>query len=185
MRILGEFNAAVSEANDENNPKPEPSGFKLAGEVFYVDPEMSFIPFGTFAQAAVSGLDTADMEGAAAIMDIMRDLIAANPETKKTKENEWARFKQVASQSKIKMEVILEIISAVFSGESGRPTQQPSDSPPGSLPTATSQGSSTSVSRSRGSGGKKRRPAKATVQRLGPPADMEPVTEALIAEMGG
>jgi hypothetical protein len=185
--MLGDFGKAVEEARDEQDPVPERTGFTLAGEVFCVEGDIGFIPFGKFAQAAISGLDTADMEGVAALMDMMQDIVGDMPDDPgdadegrpavlpRTKEQEWARFCFVSTKAKAKASTLLEIIGAVFAGESGLPTQPPSDSSDGSSQTETSASSKRKSSRSRAS-------SPATIAAR---AGFEPVTDDLIREMGG
>jgi hypothetical protein len=173
-RNIGDFGAAVDEATA--NPE-DVMTFTLGPDKaeFYVDTDTGFIPFGQFAQAATSGLDTADMEGTAAVMNMMHDCIAANPGTGKTKierartardkEQEWARFKQVATKYKVKMDVMLEIVSAVFEARSGKADQPPSDSSNGQSATATGRSS-------------RRKPASDR-------AHFEPVTAEVLKGLGG
>ena len=145
MRLIGEFAAAVAEATEET---PEDMVFIVgpAKDQFYVDTDTGFIPYGRFAQAATTGLDTADMEGTAAVMDMLQDCIASNPGTGKTKaeraatartkEQEYARFCYVCTKHKVKMDTLLEIIGAIFEAQSARPTSQPSGSQNGGSATS-------------------------------------------------
>ncbi len=168
-RNIGEFGAAVAEVTEP----VELLTFKLGPDTFYIDTDLGFIPFGKFASAAVSGLDTAEMEGIAAVMSMMEDLIGEYPGTGKTKaeraatsqdkNHEWARFKRSAQVQKTKIDTLLEIIGAVFSAEAGRPTQQPSGSSNGRSRTATS--------------------AKSKQQSSSVP--LEVVTDDLLKELGG
>jgi hypothetical protein len=143
--MIGEFAAAVAEATEET---PEDLVFTVGPnkDQFYVDTDTGFVPYGRFAQAATSGLDTADMEGTAAVMDMLNDLIAASPGTGKTKaeraasartkEQEWARFCYVCTKYKVKMDTLLAIIAALFEAQSARPTSQPSGSQNGGSATS-------------------------------------------------
>jgi hypothetical protein len=190
VRIIGEFAAAVAEVETESEAI-EPRGFALGPNkaIFFIDPDIGFIPFGKFSQAASSGLDTAEMEGAAAVMDMMRDIIGADPgdpgdpeadppvpaRPARTREQEYGRFCDIASRAKIKMPVLLDIIGTVFSGDAGRPSQPLSDSANGQ-----SLGEiSPSSSRKSSSGGRRRRLPPGTT------GEMEPVTDAIIREVGG
>ena len=176
MIKIGEFAAAVAEAT----AAMEEMTFTVGPEKdqFYVDTEMGFIPYGKFAQAASSGLDSGDMLGTAAIMDILQDCIGAAPGTGKTKaereasartkDQEYARFCFVCTKYKVQMDTLLEIIGAIFTAQSARPTQKPSDSPSGA--------SKTSPKSSR----------KRTVngRAAGLMGDMEPLTAADAQAMG-
>ena len=171
-RSIGEFGAAVAEVEEPD----ERLTFTIGSDKseFYVTNDLGFIPFGQFAQAATNGLDTADMEGAAAVMDMMHDMIDDNPgdgkkDSERTAEQEWARFKQVCRTHKITMDVLLEVIGAVFTAESGRPTEQPSDSSDGQSKTETGPSS---------------RPKPRSVKRL-KGAEFEPVTGDVLKELVG
>ena len=141
---IGEFAAAVAEAT----AAMEEMVFTVGPEKdeFYVDTEMGFIPYGRFAQAASSGLDSSDMLGTAAIMEILEDCLGANPgtgktkaersATAKTKSQEYARFCFVCTKHKVQMDTLLEIIGAIFTAQSARPTVKPSDSPSGASKTS-------------------------------------------------
>ena len=151
MASIGEFGAAVAEVESEEK---EPDTFLLGPDkdTFFVDRDLGFVPFGRFAQAATSGLDTVEVEGAAAVMEMMHDLLGPNPgtgknkaereESARTKDQEWSRFQFVATQHKIKIDVILSIITAIMGGESGRNPTPPTVSQPGRSKTATLRRSS-------------------------------------------
>ena|ERR1017187_4337944 len=171
MTSLGEFGTAVKELT----APAEPVTFKLgpAKETFWVESDLSFVPFGRLAEAGHAGLDTNVAEGAAAIMVMMRDVIGACPGTGKTKKardesartksQEWIRFEESATRQHIDLDDMLAIIMAVLSGETGKEESRPTDSSNGQSKTATSRNS---------------RPKRSS-------AGTEPVTPELIAALGG
>lgn len=191
VHIIGEFGAAVAE-DEEEVAGVEPRGFVLVGEVFYVSDDLSFVPYGKYCQAALTGRSTEEAEGAAAIMDMMKDIVAQDPgkpeadddgpaRAPATKDQEWARFCDHATLHHVKMVHMLEIIRAVMTGDAGRPTPPPADSPSGRSKTGTSAKSNGKSSRS--GDPRKRTDAKATIKKLG--HDFEPVTGDVIAGLGG
>jgi hypothetical protein len=125
MASLGEFEAAVREAD----PDREADTFTLCGETFTVADEIGIVPLGMFAKAATSGLDTAEMDGLAALVDMASQCVV---------EEDVERFLSVASKKRINAELLLKIVQAVIEAQSGRPTQRPSDSSDGSSTTGAS-----------------------------------------------
>jgi hypothetical protein len=171
MASLGSFGTAVKELTAPS----EPVTFLLgpSKELFYVESDLTFVPFGRLAVAGHAGLDTDVAEGAAAIMAMMRDMIGANPgegktkkardESARTKDQEWIRFEESATRQKIDLDDMLAIIMAVLSGETGKAESRPTDSSNGHARTTTSP-----RSRSKRSN-----------------AGTEPVTPEMIAALGG
>lgn len=115
MALLGEFEVAAREVEDD------PAQFKFCGELFTVG-KVGLIPLGRFAKAAVSGLDSADMEGLAAMLDMLSDTVV---------DGDRPRLLEVARRNRADATDLMPIIQAIIQAESGRPTRRPSDSPSG------------------------------------------------------
>lgn len=131
MANLGEFGAAVREAT-----RAELDTFTFFGEEFRVAGEVGAMPLMQFAHAASSGLDTADMEGAAAIHDLLQDILH---------EEDWPRFCEQAKSNKASAELLLELATELMSALAGRPTRRQSASSAGlSATTASSKVDSSS-----------------------------------------
>jgi hypothetical protein len=171
MASLGSFGTAVKELT-----APAESVTFLLGpakELFYVESDLTFVPFGRLAVAGHAGLETDVAEGAAAVMSMMRDVVGANPgegktkkardESARTKDQEWIRFEESATRQHIDLNDMLAIIMAVLSGDTGKEERQPIASSNGHARTTTSP-----RSRSKRSS-----------------AGVEPVTPEMIAALGG
>jgi hypothetical protein len=132
MALIGEFEVAVREVD----PTEEPDQFRFCGEVFTVG-QVGLIPLGKFAKAAVSGLDSSDMEGLAAMIDMLTDTVV---------DEDRGRFLDTAQRNRAKADDLMPIIMAIIQAEAARPTQRPSDSSGGPSRTgASSRASSSSV----------------------------------------
>lgn len=130
MASLGAFNVAVRDAEGA-----EPDTFEFCGETFTVG-KPGLIPLGEFAEAAMSGLDTADMQGLAAMNRMLADVVI---------DADRGRFLETARRNRADAEDLMPIIQAVIEAAAARPTQRPSDSSPGPSSTGTSsKGSSSS-----------------------------------------
>lgn len=125
MASIGEFEVAVQDAD----PDREPDTFKLCGETFTVADNVSIVPLGMFAKAASSGLDSSEMEGLAALIDVVSSCVI---------EEDQARLLSVASKHRADADVLLAVVKAVLESQTGRPTQRPSDSSDGSSTTGAS-----------------------------------------------
>lgn len=123
MGSLGEFGVAVREVEDR-----EPDTFDFCGQTFTVG-VAGLIPLGKFAKAAVSGVDSSDMEGLAAILDMLSDTVV---------DEDRGRFLEVATRNRAQADDLMPIIQAVIQAQSGHPTQRPSDSSGGPLTTGQS-----------------------------------------------
>lgn len=125
MALIGEFEVAARQAD----PNREPDQFKFCGELFTVSEQMGIIPLGRFAKAATAGVDSNDMEGLAAIIDLLADTVI---------DEDRERFLNTAARNRAGAEDLMPIVTAVVQAQSGRPTQQPSDSSDGQSPTGVS-----------------------------------------------
>lgn len=132
MAIVGEFGAARREAD----PNREPDQIIFYGEKFTLADRVGVGPLADFAEAASSGLDSADMEGLAAIKDMLRDCLA---------DGEFARFWRSVKANRVPGDELVAVCGKVYAVISGRPTVSPSDSSDGR--STTSQSSSASSTR--------------------------------------
>lgn len=119
MALIGEFTVAAR----ESDPSREPDQFKLNGEVFTVSDRDLTIPFGRFAEAATSGLDTAEVEGLAAMMRLLKAVVV-----------EEDRMRLLDAADGADGEQLIAIVTAVMQAKTGRPTERPSDSSGGLSP---------------------------------------------------
>lgn len=122
---LGSFEVAAREAD----PAREPDTFDLQGETFTVAEDVNIVALGRFAKAARAGGNTDDMEGLASLIETVGSLVVPEDET---------RFLDTASKHRVDAELLLKIVQAVLSAESGHPTEQPSDFVAGSVTTSRS-----------------------------------------------
>lgn len=125
MADLGSFDVAAKAVD----PDREPDTFTLCGEKFTVATEISVVPLGMFAKAAKSGLDTAEMDGLAAMIDMISQCVV---------DDDVDRFLAVASKNRVDAELLLKIVQAVMEAQTAFPTVQPSDSSDGESTTGPS-----------------------------------------------
>jgi hypothetical protein len=122
MAIIGEFDVA---ARSRSEPQDQ---FIFCGETFTVG-RIGLVPLGRFAKAAMSGLDSAEMEGLAVIIDLLAQIVI---------DEDQDRFLDVASRNRADGDDLMPIVQALIEAQAGRPTQRPSDLSGGSLPTTES-----------------------------------------------
>lgn len=114
-RFLGDFTAAVEEQRRE----VEPATFELYGEKFTTATSLAGLPYMQFCQAATSGLDSAEIEGQAAMLAFIRSCIA---------DEDWSRFSDLAKQKRISGGGLLTLCNGLVETFTGGPTSLPSDS---------------------------------------------------------
>jgi hypothetical protein len=107
------------------------------GEQFRIADRIGLMPMMRFAKAAKSGVDSNDLDGLAAMYDLLEQCLA---------DDEWPRFEKHADRHRADGDELMEIVSKVFEVLSERPTQRPSDSSDGP---STTTSSSTAGSSSR------------------------------------
>jgi hypothetical protein len=106
--------------------------------------KIGLMPLLRFAHASAKGVDSGDMQGLAAMYEVIRDCID---------EPEWDRFQQHAIDTKAESEELLQVVSDVIEVLSARPTGSPSGSANGRRRTsANSKGSSPRTDMSHGEG---------------------------------
>jgi hypothetical protein len=118
VALIGEFEAAVREAD----PEREPDQFRLCGELFTVSERNLDVPFMRFAKIAQTGADSASSEGLAAIFDLVTTVVV---------DEERERFLETATRRGVDSEVLMEIVKVIVEARAARPTRQPSASSDG------------------------------------------------------
>lgn len=101
----------------------------FAGESFELRERLGLMPLMRYAHAAAQGLDTRDMEGMAAMYDMLKAVIAPS---------DWARFQQAAAESYADGDQLFDVINEAIRTISARPTSRPSDSSDGPPPESDS-----------------------------------------------
>jgi hypothetical protein len=84
---IGSFEAALAEAEDETYE------FDLCGETFEIAGSAGAIPIIKFAHAAQSGLDTAEMQGMAAMYEMLKYVLKPD-EYRDLTEEEYAKWEE-------------------------------------------------------------------------------------------
>lgn len=133
MADLGDFTAAVREHEREQRATPDTFGF--FGETFAIADEISPLPLMKFAAAAESGLESDTMEGLAAMYELLRSCLAAephvDPETGRVIAHGWPRLERLVVEQRIDSGELLRLCAALIEADTGRPTERPSFSQDG------------------------------------------------------
>jgi len=95
---------------------------EFMGAEFAIADKVGLMPLLKFAHAAKSGLDSADVDGMAAMYDLLQQCIA---------DDAWAEFEAHAMKTRASDEELMAVVQKVISTLSARPTKQPSDSSDG------------------------------------------------------
>lgn len=98
---------------------------KFAGETFRMSESIGLMPLMKFAKVAKAGVDSDDLDGLAALYDLLEQCVA---------EEDWERFQATATKSRADGEKLMAVVSDVFEALSQRPTGRPSDSSGGPKP---------------------------------------------------
>lgn len=107
-----------------------PESLPFLGEQFQVAEQVGLMPVLRFAKAAKSGLDSDNLDGLAAIYDLIEQCL--DPA-------EWQRFEKHCDVQRAGAEDMLAFVAKVVELVSNRPTERPSNSSDG--PTTTSENS--------------------------------------------
>ena len=99
-----------------------PEQIQALGETFTVAERIGLMPLMRFAKVAKGGADSADLDGLAAMYDLLQQCIA---------EQDWARFEEAADRTRAGDEELMDVVKRVFEVLSERPTQRPSVSSDG------------------------------------------------------
>ena len=129
MADLGAFGAALDTA--QRRPDAELDTFQFCGHTLRVAEAVGAWPLLKFGKAADSGLDTEDAAGIAAMYDMIADTVDPR---------DWPLFQKVATDKKVKGDVLMSVCQALYQAIAARPTDRPADSSDG--PQTTSSDSS-------------------------------------------
>jgi hypothetical protein len=99
-----------------------PDTVEFGGEQFVVADAIGVMPLMRFAHVAKSGTDSSDLDGLAAMYDLIEACIAPQ---------DWDRFQRVAIKAKADDKDLFAVVREVMAMVSGRPTRRPSDSSDG------------------------------------------------------
>ena len=103
------------------------SELTFSGETFRLADKVGLMPLMRFAHVSRRGVDSNDMEGLAAIYDLLKQCLA---------DEEWDRFEDHATDVRADGDDLLAVVSQAIEAIAARPTSEPSDSSDG--PTHTS-----------------------------------------------
>lgn len=135
---------------------------EFMGAEFAVADKVGLMPLLRFAHAAKSGLDSADLDGMAALYDMLQQCIAEEPvlvrvdgrpiETPADMDDEgetkmlggWPQFEAHATQVRADDEELIGVVQRVMTILSERPTTQPSGYSDGLRSTAPTSGADSS-----------------------------------------
>ncbi len=104
---------------------------EFGGERFATADKIGLMPLMRFAKVAKAGADAQDMDGLAALYDLLQQCI--DPA-------DWARFEAAADRAHAEGDELMAVIGKVFESLSERPTRQPSDSSAGQQTTPQRSG---------------------------------------------
>ncbi len=104
---------------------------EFGGEAFTTAEKIGLMPLMRFAKVAKAGADAGDMDGLAALYDLLKQCIAPS---------DWARFEAVADRTQAEGDELMAVVGKVFEALSERPTRSPSDSSDGRTSTQRSSG---------------------------------------------
>lgn len=106
------------------------------GVDYRIADRVGLMPLMRFAWVARQGVNGDDMEGLAAIYDMLHDCLHTD---------DWDRFQNDATTKKAEADDLLQVVAQTIELLTARPTQRPSDSSGGPLSTSpSSTGSSSS-----------------------------------------
>lgn len=95
---------------------------EFCGVQFRIAEKVAALPLMRFAKVAKAGVDASELEGLAAMYDLLEQVI--HPD-------DWAKFEKHADQQRADGEQLLEVVQAVFVLLADRPTGRSSDSSDG------------------------------------------------------
>lgn len=100
---------------------------EFMGSAFRMADSIGLMPLLKFAHASAQGLDSTDMEGLAALYEMIHDCIH---------DDEWQRFERHAIDTKAEAEDLMSLVQKVIEALSARPSRPPGDSSAGRRPTS-------------------------------------------------
>lgn len=99
------------------------SDLTFHGEGFRLADRIGLMPLMRFAHVARKGVDSNDMEGLAAIYDMLQVVFADD--------DEWVRFEELATRVRADGDELMGVVKDAMQVISERPTSEPSDSSDG------------------------------------------------------
>lgn len=97
------------------------------GERFRIADKIGLMPLMRFAKVAKAGVDSNEMEGLAAMFDLLQQCV--HPD-------EWVRFEQHANDTRADGDSLMMVTQDVMTKLSERPTKRPADTSDGSSTTS-------------------------------------------------
>ena len=97
------------------------------GQEFHLADTMGLMPLMRFAKVARSGVDAQELEGLAAMYDLLEQCIEPD---------EWDRFVDLATKHRDQGDDLMEVVKETIETMSARPTERSSDSSDGPAPTS-------------------------------------------------
>jgi hypothetical protein len=130
--VLAEQQAAQIQAMSEGVKSGDT--VEVLGDRYFIGSKVGLMPLMKFAHTAKRGVDADDMEGMAAMYELLQDCIATH---------DWDRFERDMTAKKADGQDLFSVIGEVIEILSARPTRRPSGS---SSTSSTTTGSSTDSS---------------------------------------
>jgi hypothetical protein len=122
------------------------SDVEFCGERFRMAERVGLMPMMRFAKVAKAGVDSDDLDGLAAMYDLLEQCIA---------DDEWARFQAHADKTRADGDELMRVVKDVFEVLSARPTRRPSgssDGPQTTEPSSTGDSYSQVIAREEAAG---------------------------------
>jgi hypothetical protein len=112
--------AGLVEVQRESEGLPADDGkIEFMGELFTLPAHISFMPMLLFAKAAKSGLNTGDMDGLAALYDMIHGCLEPD---------DGERFDRVALEKRASDAELMDMVTRIMEAVNARPTGPPSGS---------------------------------------------------------
>ena len=102
---------------------------RFAGKSYTVADKLGLMPLIKFAHVASKGTDANEMDGMAAMYELLKSVIA---------DDQWADFEAHATETRAGEDELLAAVTGAIAVMTDRPTSRPSDSPDGPSTTETS-----------------------------------------------
>ena len=132
---------------------------EFMGQSFRLAERVNFMALLKFAKAGKTGLDSAEMDGMAAMYDLIRSVIHRpvlldkdgrrqhDPDTGRLirDESEWTRFEELADDEEADSEQVMEVVNQAMEKIAARPTPPPGASSASSRRTSGSSKASSSL----------------------------------------
>jgi hypothetical protein len=104
---------------DSEGLPPDDGKIEFCGELFSLPERISFMPMLMFAKAAKSGLSTGDMDGLAALYDMIHGCLEPG---------DGERFDRVALENRASDTQLMDVVTRIMEAVNARPTEPQSGS---------------------------------------------------------